>query len=204
MDCVIPLDWGVIEFIFWLFFCSVIFSSFHGFFYYRESNCELLQVGSADALAFFLPGVVSQFAKVLHSAKTIMSGAAASAEAMDQAIRGLAEYLMIVLQDDCNALILGVEASSDFGSYYCKPTVSILEELRHLKVKAQHQNEAVEDTSGHSGKIPSSKTEPQEMRSTDSSIEMGSLYVNRTKDWLEKTSAHLKKLLSATFPHVSA
>ncbi|WRX30056.1 hypothetical protein QQP08_022543 [Theobroma cacao] len=60
----------------------------------------LLKVGTADALAFFLPGVVSQFCKVLHISKTIISRAAGRVEAIDQAIRGLAEYLMIVLQDD--------------------------------------------------------------------------------------------------------
>ncbi|EOY17385.1 Uncharacterized protein TCM_036536 [Theobroma cacao] len=59
-----------------------------------------IEVGTADALAFFLPGVVSQFCKVLHISKTIISRAAGRVEAIDQAIRGLAEYLMIVLQDD--------------------------------------------------------------------------------------------------------
>lgn len=168
----------------------------------RESNCDILQVATADALAFFLPGVVSQFAKVLHGAKTMMSGAAGSAEATDQAIRGLAEYLMIVLQDDANAHILATKTSSNFGSNNCKSTMSLLEELRNLPLRAQHQNEDVEDTSSESGEISRSKTELQEIESTDSSKEIRSLHVNRTKDWLEKTSVHLKKLLNATFPHV--
>lgn len=161
-----------------------------------------MQVGTADALAFFLPGVVSQFAKVLHGAKTMTSGAAGSAEAVDQAIRGLTEYLMIVLGDEANASVLGIEVSSNFSSNNCESTVSLLEELRRLPVKAQLQNEVIEDTRGELGKISCSKNEPQEMGSADRSKGIGSLHVNRTKDWLEKTSAHLKKLLSVTFPHV--
>ena len=31
---------------------------------------------------------------------------------------------------------------------------------------------------------------------------IGSLHVGRTKDWIIKTSAHVYKLLSATFPQV--
>ncbi|KAJ6917748.1 hypothetical protein NC652_019931 [Populus alba x Populus x berolinensis] len=54
------------------------------------------KIGTADALAFFLPGVVSQFAKVLHMSKTMISGAAGSVEAIDQAIRALADFLVPV------------------------------------------------------------------------------------------------------------
>ncbi|XP_028787587.1 uncharacterized protein LOC114743543 [Neltuma alba] len=168
---------------------------------FRTLRLLVAKVGTADALAFFLPGVVSQFAKVLHSAKTMMSGAAGSAEAIDQAIRGLTEYLMIVLRDDANAPVMGVEASSNFGSDNCESTVSLLEELRRLPVKAQLQNEVIEDTRHELGEIPCSNTELQE-KSGDCSKAIGSLHVNRTKDWLEKTSAHLKKLLNVTFPHI--
>ncbi|XP_054809216.1 uncharacterized protein LOC129311171 isoform X3 [Prosopis cineraria] len=169
---------------------------------FRTLRLLVAKVGTADALAFFLPGVVSQFAKVLHSAKTMMSGAAGSAEAIDQAIRGLTEYLMIVLTDDANAPILGIEPSSNSGSDSSVSTVSLLEELRCLPVKAQLQNEVIEDTRGKLGKIPCSKPDLQEMGSADCSKGIGSLHVNRTKDWLEKTSAHLKKLLTVTFPHI--
>ncbi|KAK4261906.1 hypothetical protein QN277_004842 [Acacia crassicarpa] len=169
---------------------------------FKTLRLLVAKVGTADALAFFLPGVVSQFAKVLHGAKTMTSGAAGSAEAIDQAIRGLTEYLMIVLGDEANASVLGIEASSNFSSNNCESTVSLLEELRRLPVKAQLQNEVIEDTRGELGKISCSKNEPQEMGSADRSKGIGSLHVNRTKDWLEKTSAHLKKLLSVTFPHI--
>ncbi|KAF5948988.1 hypothetical protein HYC85_014945 [Camellia sinensis] len=124
------------------------------------------KVGSADALAFFLPGVVSQFAKVLHVSKTMISGAAGSVEAIDQAIRGLAEFLMIVLEDDANlsGLDMSVNVSTSFHSNKDESAVSFLEELRHLPVRTQGQSE------------------------------MESLHVSRTKDWLIKTSAHVNKL----------
>lgn len=157
-----------------------------------------LQVGSADALAFFLPGVVSQFAKVLHGAKTMTSGAAGSVESIDQAIRGLAEFLMIVLNDNANAAALDIEATSDLDSNECKSTLSLLEELRQLPVKTN----VVGDRSDESGKNSCSQTQLQEMWSTDPDRENLSLHVKRTKYWVLKTSAHVNKLLSATFPHV--
>ncbi|XP_010431644.1 PREDICTED: TELO2-interacting protein 1 homolog [Camelina sativa] len=61
------------------------------------------KVGTADVLAFFLPGVVSQIAKVFHVSRAMISGAAGSVDALDQAIRGLVEFLMIVLEDQTNS-----------------------------------------------------------------------------------------------------
>ncbi|KAJ1440469.1 Armadillo-type fold [Sesbania bispinosa] len=160
------------------------------------------KVGSADVWAFFLPGIVSNLTKVLHGAKTIMSGAAGSVESIDQAIRGLAEFLMIVLQDDANASALDIEASSNFDSNECKSTLSLLEELRHLKVKDSLKTKAVEDRSVEPEKVSCSETQLQEIGSTDLDRENLSLHVTRTKDWIQKTSAHVNKLLSATFPHI--
>uniref|UniRef100_A0A5B6YNE8 TELO2-interacting protein 1 n=1 Tax=Davidia involucrata TaxID=16924 RepID=A0A5B6YNE8_DAVIN len=163
------------------------------------------KVGTADALAFFLPGVVSQFAKVLHVSKTMISGAAGSAEAIDQAIRGLAELLMIVLQDDANLSALGmsINAITGFHSNKDKSTLSFLEELRHLPVKSQCQSEIlVNDSSGEAVDRTSPKVGFKEKGNIDSGNFIGSLRVSRTKDWIVKTSAHVDKLLSATFPHL--
>lgn len=163
------------------------------------------KVGSADALAFFLPGVVSQFAKVLHASKTMISGAAGSAEAINQAIRGSAEYLMIVLQDDANisSLDISIDFVADFNSSKYKSTQSFLEELRSLPDKAQEKSKIVgEDSSSEAIKIGAPKSGVKEERSTISGEGIGSLHVNRTKDWIEKTSAHVNKLLAATFPHI--
>ena len=161
-----------------------------------------MQVGSADALAFFLPGVVSQFSKVLYVSKTMISGAAGSLEAMDQAIRGLAEFLMVVLQDDANLsaldnVIAGFHASKD-GS-----TQSFLEELRQLPIKSQGKSETIaEDPSSEIISSISPKFGVEEKDSISSRNMLGSLHVTRTKDWIEKTSTHVDKLLCATFPKV--
>ncbi|KAA8527184.1 hypothetical protein F0562_008587 [Nyssa sinensis] len=161
------------------------------------------KVGTADALAFFLPGVVSQFAKVLHVSKTMISGAAGSAEAMDQAIRGLAEFLMIVLEDGANLSALGMStnAITGFHSNKDKSTLSFLEELRHLPVKSQSQSEIlVKDSTGESVDRASSKVDIKEKGNINSGNIIGTLCVSRTKDWIKKTSAHVDKQLSATFP----
>ncbi|OMO55316.1 hypothetical protein CCACVL1_27310 [Corchorus capsularis] len=161
------------------------------------------KVGTADALAFFLPGVVSQFAKVLHISKAMISGAAGSVEAIDQAIRGLAEYLMIVLQDDANlsSLDMCLDASDGTNANNYRSTTSFLEELRQLPLKAQSETLA-ESKNDEAVSTISRKTEVGEKSSPVIGKEIGSLHVDRTKEWLEKTSAHVNKLLCATFPHI--
>lgn len=166
---------------------------------------SIFQVGTADALAFFLPGVVSQFAKVLHSSRKMISGAAGSIEAINQSIRALAEYLMIVLQDDANLsrLDMSMYIITDSNSTKYKSTQSYLEELRNLPDKAQGKSKlVVEDSSAKAKKIVTHESGLEEVRSTDSGKGIGSLHVNRTKGWIEKTAAHVDRLLSATFPHV--
>ncbi|MCL7038490.1 hypothetical protein MKW94_001613 [Papaver nudicaule] len=154
------------------------------------------KVGTSDALAFFLPGVVSQFAKILHVSKAMISGAAASTEAIDQTIRGLAEFLMIVLKDEANLSGLGIcinDISSPQPSKD-KSSQMFLEALRHLPNTALEANSSRQITCTASSTI-------EEKSSSDSCRDMR-LCVNRTKDWIEQTSLHVDKLLSATFPHL--
>ncbi|PWA99793.1 ARM repeat superfamily protein [Artemisia annua] len=146
----------------------------------KESRLMLL-VGTADQLAFFLPGVVSQIGKVLHVSKTMISGAAGSTEAMDQALRALIEFLMIVLQDEANISSLD---DSDIDLNMDKSPLSFLEELRHLKKQ------------GHGQLV-----EKKSIQESSQSDAKKSLHVERTKDWVATASSHVNKLLSAIFPH---
>lgn len=159
------------------------------------------KVGTSDALAFFLPGVVSKFINVLGVARTMSSGAAGNIEAIDQSIRGLAEYLMIVLEDDANLLSLEMSLNSKMNSEIYDSTDSILNELRRLPIRDQSH----EVLSEHSDvKVESKKTvnEIQEQKNAGSSEGLPTFTVNRTKEWVEETSASVHKLLSATFPHI--
>lgn len=162
------------------------------------------KVGNADALAFFLPGVVSQIGRVLSVSKTMISGAAGSTEALDQAIRSLAEFLTIVLKDDHNLPALS-EFQEDFpipDTSKEKSLVSFLDELRHLPSKIQHGGVmAIKDSSEvlHTGP-------PVSDMKVDGSVSPngmgGTFHAIRTKDWMTNTSLHINKLFSATFPHV--
>ncbi|XP_069148470.1 uncharacterized protein [Solanum lycopersicum] len=151
------------------------------------------KVGTADALAFFLPGVVSQIGKVMHISKTFISGAAGSAEALDQAIRSLAEFLMIVLEDDLNLPFLGVLLDDVKKE---KSSVSFLEALRQLPSTTHDQNlsEVVDR-----GTIALSSTEGERVNPRNTTR---SLRIIRTKDWVVDTSSHVDKLLCATYPHL--
>ncbi|GAB4854735.1 hypothetical protein Ancab_023321 [Ancistrocladus abbreviatus] len=162
------------------------------------------KIGVADSLAFFLPGVVSQLAKVLHVSKSMISGAAGSSEATEHAIRGLAEFLMIVLQGDANlsdshASLGGVTA---FQSHNNETSQSFLDELCHLHAKSQNQNEThAQNSSAEAVQQFTSKLVLQE-KAADTGDTRGSLHVNRTQDWVERTSTHVDKLLCSTFPSI--
>lgn len=165
-------------------------------------SIPLWQVGTPDALAFFLPGVVSKLARVLNVSKSMISGAAGSTEATDHAIRGLAEFLMTVLQDDSgtrdpHAL---VNSLPGFLSHENESPQSFMEELRHLHVKAEDRipnpaNESCVNAVIVIGEL-------LEKQSPNISGGLGPLHVKRTRDWLEKTSVNVNSLLSNLFPHV--
>lgn len=133
------------------------------------------------------------------------SGATGSLEAIDQALRALAEFLMTVLQDDANMSSLestAVDGNTRSKTIEATSMQSFMDELRSLSVKAQGQSSS--EAEGPSGQVeemvfPKSVTNEQR---ADSSKGIGSLHVIRTKDWVEKTSIHVDKLLSATFPDV--
>ncbi|KAA0051117.1 ARM repeat superfamily protein isoform 2 [Cucumis melo var. makuwa] len=163
------------------------------------------KVGTADALAFFLPGVVSQFSKVLRASKTTLSGAAGNTEATNQAIRGLAEYLMIVLEDDANksSLVMFMDFQSEIIMEKGKKAQYILEELRQLPNKVRGGSIMVEEcSSAEVAKKTTYESGSKEKMSADYLKGNNSFHVDRTKEWVAQTSTHVDKLLRATFPYI--
>jgi len=159
-------------------------------------TCFLLQIGTADVLAFFLPGVVSQVFKVLHVSRAMISGAAGSVDALDQAIRGLAEFLMIVLEDEANSSALEI-SNGDTKSQKHESAHSILDELRSLTTKSQGQSDELTEITNQeivNINVP---------EKSNLNLSRDSFLVERTKKWLDSTTSHVNKLLCETFPHVS-
>lgn len=140
-----------------------------------------------------MPGFVSQIGKVLHISRTFISGAAGSAEALDQAIRSLAEFLMIVLEDNLVLPFLCLPLDDVKKE---KSSLSFLEALRQLPSTMHDQNLSVVVDKGS---IVLSSTEGESVSPRNMT---GSLRVIRAKDWIVDTSSHVDKLLCATYPHV--
>ncbi|KAK9684121.1 hypothetical protein RND81_10G187600 [Saponaria officinalis] len=130
----------------------------------------------------------------------MISGAAGSTEATEHAIRGLAEFLMIVLQDDANAFDLNVSSalhgvnSHDFGS-----SQSYLEQLRHLNCKTQNPSHISGDTSGTHAVQKQGLSDKQRLNAGGS---VGPLHVKRTPEWIERVTNNVDKLLNNAFPHL--
>lgn len=160
------------------------------------------KVGTPDALAFFLPGVVSQLAKILHVSKSMMSGAAGSTEATEHAIKGLAEIIMVVLQDDANVSgpLVAHKSFPGLNLPGNESLQSFVEELRHLHVKAKNRSQSPAGVSTPKGVFASLSL--LEKQSPDVGGKTGSMRVERSPDWIERTSANVDKLLSMTFPHI--
>ncbi|XP_072963405.1 uncharacterized protein [Typha angustifolia] len=158
------------------------------------------KVGSADALAFFLPGIVSRFAKALHISKNIITGAAGSALSIEHAILGLSESLMIVLNDKENLRELEISAHETARFFPCdsESTESVLEVLRHLPANVQTQASNIAEQS-----LNQSTEDAHREKTKYNHADARSLHVHRSKEWISQTTANVDKLLSAIFPHLS-
>ncbi|PKA61628.1 hypothetical protein AXF42_Ash018609 [Apostasia shenzhenica] len=158
------------------------------------------KVGTADALAFFLPGITSRFSKALLVTKNMISGAAGNAGTVEHAIFGLSEFLIIVLRDEANHSALQTSTNVIKSIYSDKNTLTqtVLDALRRLPTS---HHDCSENSICQSAELIPSKDDKKE-KLHDNYFERKSLYVQRTKEWIDQTSANVNKLLSATFPHL--
>ncbi|KAK1358461.1 hypothetical protein POM88_051717 [Heracleum sosnowskyi] len=101
-------------------------------------------------------------------------------------------------------LILQVLREAKPSWFACPLTPqSILEDLRHLPVNSIDQSQIVVKDLKHvvvGGSVPELEHKNKGTKSQETVL--GTLHVDRTKDWILKTSAHVDKLLSATFPNL--
>eukprot|EP01018_Ginkgo_biloba_P039995 Gb_20535 [translate_table: standard] len=111
----------------------------------------IAKVGTADALAFFLPGVTSGLAKVLRVSNfmignsfQVTSGVARSTGAIEQAIKGLTEILVLTCVDQKNTELYTEDSLGPLSSKH-KSIESALEALRCLSVQIHAQKSALGD-----------------------------------------------------------
>ncbi|KAJ3681678.1 hypothetical protein LUZ60_014251 [Juncus effusus] len=144
------------------------------------------KVGTADALAFFLPGIVSKISKPLYTSKTVLSGPSGSSASLEQAILALTEALTVVLSDHQNLPGLGPPRTREIPS----STESVLDMLRKLTDEVKSDGDSVRGLgppwTGENGEGDGRQ-----------------LVVKRSKEWIEQTGNNVDKMLQANFPHLS-
>ncbi|CAM8943398.1 unnamed protein product [Rhodiola kirilowii] len=135
---------------------------------------------------FSCPVSSVNLAKVLHISKSMITGASGSSKAVDHAIRGLAEYLMIVLEDD-------VDIS---GSH-----TSTLDELRHMPVKDQTQ---LATPPGTSNSKPNHVDHPIDFRGKENvpSNLVGRFLCESFKRLERENCISSEQTIGCNFPHI--
>ncbi|XP_057818002.1 uncharacterized protein LOC131031017 isoform X1 [Cryptomeria japonica] len=172
------------------------------------------KVGSADALAFFLPGIVGGLVKVLRVSKFTTgnsfqptSGAAGSIGAIEQAVKGLADMLVLCLADEKNTTQLDIGTAETYNEGLS--AAAALEALQCLsfQTRAKKDFEVKKEAPYHAlnGKDLQQKRQKNiEVLGDGRGAISSNFRVYRDKEWLEQTAQHVDSLLSTTFPVLCA
>lgn len=177
------------------------------------------QVGTADALAFFLPGIASRLVKSVQSSKKMNngmselsypSGAAGSSLAVAQALRALTELIVLVLADERNINALHKNKNSNHAvirppiseasetAFSMLHTIRIRNEMQNINKQTMHSEISELDFQGITSECRKKDSMP-----TDNDEDSGKLRVERHEAWLEYTIKRVHTLLSLCYPAVS-
>lgn len=185
------------------------------------SELTLLQVGNADALAFFFPGVVSGFTKAIRSSmvtskRSVITatyksvGAAGSTGALEESLRGLTELLVLVLADSRNwACLLETDPrSSDTGSNMDQVEAA-LENLQVVLLKEDTRRaggslEVSGDSKESSLSVGVRSSDHREVIKAEAPTPGSPLRLERDRKWLESTVTRLESIISVNLPLVSS
>lgn len=133
------------------------------------------------------------FYNIFQSAASLKNNdnwAAGNVEAIDQAIKSLAkQYLMIVLEDDANLSSLDMSSNimAGFNSNKNESIHSFLNGLQQLPIGNQGQSKTgAEESIDEAVNSVSPAPEFEMNRSTKFVKDIGSLYVDCTRDWIKK------------------
>lgn len=143
-------------------------------------------------------------AKALYLSKDTVSGAAGSTGALEQALRGFTEFLVIVLDDKTNSHALGMPMNDVLTSKLTEnnSTQTVLEALRSLPFNSRVQSVNMIGCSSDQSVKVSSSTDDYGEKMIDNGDGKRNLFVNRSKEWIVETSSKIDKLISVAFPRV--
>lgn len=175
-----------------------------------------MQVANADALAFFLPGVVSGLTKAIRSSMVTSKrsvttatyksvGAAGSTGALEESLRGLAELLVLVLADSRNrGCLLEMDTESSETGHSIDQVEAALANLQVVLLKEDTrkagESPKAEMMSGVS--IAEAAPHHKEVFKAEAPTLGAPLRLERDRKWLESIVARLESILSESLPLV--
>lgn len=184
---------------------------------------SLLQVANADALAFFLPGVVSGLTKAIRrsmvtSKRSVTTatyksvGAAGSTGALEESLRGLAELLVMVLADSRNRTCLSeMDPESSETGHSIDQIEAALENLQVVLLKEDTRKageslkaDVHEDSKTSGLSTADAASHHKEVFKAEAPTLGAPLRLERDRKWLETTVARLESILSESLPLVSS